>query len=140
MIGSYCSLLQCTTNLSQSSTTYCELTTVFVETWYGRNENLIHVARTQWQRNKNGIKSFAVRATSKGTVASLCYVSITSSRFLLGSHHECTTSYLRYVLATDFLKHVQNSFTSLKAFKTILCPYPFALRFRCIVEVLGRFT
>jgi hypothetical protein len=45
---------------------------VFVETWYGRNENLIHVARTQWQRNKNGIKSFAVRATSKETVASLC--------------------------------------------------------------------
>jgi hypothetical protein len=62
-----------------------------------------HLARRQWQRNKNGMKSFAVRATSKGTVASLYYVSITSSRFLLGSHHECTTSYLRYVLATDFL-------------------------------------
>jgi hypothetical protein len=58
VIESYCSLLQRTTNLSQSSTTQCELTTVFVETWYGRNENLIHVARTQWQHNKNGIKSF----------------------------------------------------------------------------------
>jgi hypothetical protein len=46
---------------------------------------------------------YAVEDCAKGTVASLCYVSITSSRFLLGSHHECTTSYLRYVLATDFL-------------------------------------
>jgi hypothetical protein len=77
---------------------------------------------------------------SKETVASLCYVSITSSRFLLGSHHECTTSYLRYVLATDFFRHVQNSVTFLKSFKTILCPYQFALRFRCVVEVFGRFS
>ena len=125
VIESYCSLLQRTKNLSQSSTTQCELTTVFVETWYGRNENLIHVARTRYVKGDRG-------------------------KFTLRIHHVLSvftrfSSRMYYVLSAlrpcyGFFKHVQNSVTSLKSFKTIIRPYQFALRFRCVVEVFGRFT
>ena len=87
-----------------SSLTWLGRTIVVAYAWYGRRENSMDVARTQWQRSESVEQPFSchVRNTSMKLPLRLAYTSTTSMPLLPRPYTVITASLFGHVLITVF--------------------------------------